>query len=62
FAVGVRMETDGRIVVVAPFGLQDAFDMVVRPNPNRPLARDWDRVIAGLRARWPEVTVIEESA
>lgn len=62
FAVGVRMETDGRIIVVAPFGLQDAFDMVVRPNPNRPLARDWNRVIAGLRARWPEVTVIEESA
>lgn len=57
FAVGVRLAPDGRIRVVAPFGLQDVFDMVVRPNPNRPLARDWDRVIAGLRTRWPEVKV-----
>jgi uncharacterized protein len=57
FAVGVRLALDGHIIVVAPFGLQDVFDMVVRPNPNRPLAKDWDRVIAGLRARWPEVKV-----
>lgn len=61
FAVGARLAPDGRIMVVAPFGLQDVFNMVVRPNPNRPLAKDWDRVIAGLRARWPEVTVIEEA-
>jgi hypothetical protein len=61
FAAGVRLAPDGRIIVVAPFGLQDVFDMVVRPNPNRPLAKDWDRVIAGLRARWPEVNVIEEA-
>jgi hypothetical protein len=61
FAVGVRLAPDGRIRVVAPFGLQDVFDMVVRPNPNRPLAKDWDRVIEGLRARWPEMTVIEEA-
>jgi len=57
FAVGVRMAADGRIDVVAPFGLEDTFAMLVRPNPNRPLAKDWDRVIAGLRARWPEVRV-----
>lgn len=57
FAVGVRLAPEGRIMVVAPFGLQDVFDMVVRPNPNRPLAKDWDRVIVGLRARWPEVNV-----
>ena len=57
FAVGVRMEPDGRISVVAPFGLEDTFAMLVRPNPNRPLAKDWDRVVAGLRARWPEVRV-----
>ncbi|HEV2081530.1 MAG TPA: nucleotidyltransferase family protein [Brevundimonas sp.] len=57
FAVGVRMEAAGRMSVVAPFGLDDTFAMVVRPNPNRPLAKDWDRVVAGLRARWPEVRV-----
>jgi hypothetical protein len=36
--------------------------MTLRPNPNRPRAKDWDRVIAGVRARWPEVVVIEETA
>ena len=33
FAVGVRLEADGRIAVVAPFGLADLFAMQMRPNP-----------------------------
>lgn len=58
FAVGVRFEPDGRIDVAAPFGLADMFDMIVRPNPNRPLAKGWDRAVANARARWPEVRVM----
>lgn len=59
FALGVRLEKDDAISVVAPFGLQDVFDMVIRPNPTRGLAKGWDRVIANARGRWPEITVIE---
>ena len=59
FALGVRLEKDDAISIVAPFGLQDVFDMVIRPNPTRSLARGWDRVIANARGRWPEITVIE---
>ena len=59
FAVGVRFEDDGRITVAAPFGLEDLFNMVLRPNPLRPLARGWARAVESVRARWPEVTVIE---
>ena len=59
FAVGVRLEADDRVTVAAPFGLQDVFDMVIRPNPNRPKASGWDKVIASARARWPELTVVE---
>ena len=59
FAVGVRLEAEGAISVAAPFGLQDVFDMVIRPNPNRPRATGWDKVIASARARWPELTVVE---
>lgn len=59
FAVGVRLEDDDQITVVAPFGLDDVFDMVIRPNPNRSVAKDWDRVIARALERWPELTVIE---
>lgn len=58
FALGVRLEADDRITVAAPFGLEDVFDLVIRPNPHRPLARDWDRVADRARARWPELTVI----
>ncbi len=58
FSVGIRLEDDDTISVAAPFGLQDTFDMILRPNPNRPLARGWDRVVESARARWPELTVI----
>ena len=43
FAVGVRLEADDAITVAAPFGLEDVFAMLVRPNPNRPLAKGWAR-------------------
>jgi len=59
FAVGVRLEHDDVISVAAPFGLEDVFSMTLRPNPNRPLAKGWDRAVASARARWPELTVIE---
>ena len=59
FALAVRLEKDDAISVAAPFGLQDVFDMVIRPNPNRGLAKGWDRVIANARGRWPEITVVE---
>lgn len=57
FAVGVRLETDGSISVAAPLGLEDCFALVLRPNPNRGRAGDWDRIVERVRARWPEVTV-----
>lgn len=59
FAVGVRLERDDVLTVVAPFGMADVFDMVIRPNPLRPLARDWPRVVERAKARWPELTIVE---
>ena len=59
FAVGVRLEPDDQISIAAPFGLEDVFGMVLRPNPNRPLAKGWTRVVESARVRWPELTVIE---
>jgi uncharacterized protein len=57
FAVGVRLEPDGDVSVAAPFGLADVFDMVLRPNPDRPKAKGWDRAVQNARARWPEIRV-----
>jgi len=57
FAVGVRLEPDDRISVVAPLGLEDVFALRLRPNPNRPLAAGWTRVTESAKARWPEVVI-----
>jgi hypothetical protein len=62
FAVGVRLERDGRLDVTAPFGLEDVFAMRIRPNPNRPAARDWAKVVDRAKARWPELTVVDGAA
>ena len=57
FAVGVRLESDGRLTVEAPFGLDDVFGMRLRVNRERGTAADWDRIITGLVERWPELVV-----
>ncbi len=62
FAVGIRMEDDDHITVAAPFGLEDIFSMTLRPNPDRPLAKGWQRTIDNARGRWPELTVVEPGA
>ena len=59
FAVGVRLEPDDTISVAAPFGLEDVFSLTIRPNPDRPLARGWDKAVANATARWPELTIVE---
>ena len=59
FAVGVRLEADDTISIAAPFGLEDVFGMVLRPNPNRPLAKGWTKAVTSARARWPELTVVK---
>ena len=58
FAVGVRLERDGGLSVVAPFGLDDLFAMRLRPNPRRP-TRGLARSAASAMARWPEQTVAD---
>jgi hypothetical protein len=56
FAVGVRLDSDERLHVAAPFGLADLFALRLRPNPYRPFG-GFARVAAGVVARWPELSV-----
>jgi len=58
FAVGVRMEADSRLTIVAPFGLEDLFAMRIQPNPRRE-PKGLGRIIAKTRARWPEVVAAD---
>jgi uncharacterized protein len=53
--VGVRLEPDGRLSIAAPLGLEDLFALKLTPNPNRPRAKGWDKVVASALARWPEI-------
>lgn len=59
FAVGVRLEEDDEITVAAPFGLEDVFNLTIRPTPDRAVAKDWDSIIEKAKARWPELRVVQ---
>lgn len=56
-AVGVRLTDDDRLDIFAPFGLDDIFNMIVRPNalPNK---ATHERKAARAQALWSELTVI----
>ncbi len=56
FAVGARLDADGRMTIVAPFGLDDLFAMRLRPNPIRK-GGGFERTAANVKSRWPELTV-----
>jgi hypothetical protein len=57
-AVGVRLEDDGRLDITAPFGLEDMFAMIMRPNPACPHQPAFAAKAARVRLIWPEVTVV----
>ena len=57
FAVGARLEADGRLTILAPFGLDDLFSLRLRPNPSR-VTNGFARTAASATARWPELTVV----
>jgi hypothetical protein len=59
-AVGVRLEADDSLTIVAPFGLNDLFGMKFRRNPWIPDEVFRDRVATKhIAERWPRVEVIE---
>ena len=59
--VGVRLDDDGALHVIAPHGLDDLFGMVVRHNPVRASVATYRERIAAKRwtQRWPRVTVVQ---
>lgn len=57
-AVGLR-RVAGRVHLAAPFGLDDLFAMIIRPNPltTGPQAQ-YETKAARWKSQWPEVTVL----
>ena len=60
-AMGLRLDDDNRLHVIAPYGLEDLFAMIVRRNPARVSIETYRRRIASKRyaQRWPRVTITE---
>jgi hypothetical protein len=58
--VGVFLAADETVQVVAPHGLEDLFNMVVRRNPTRVSAQVYHERVAQKRfsERWPQVNVL----
>ncbi|MBP7650489.1 MAG: nucleotidyltransferase family protein [Phenylobacterium sp.] len=59
-AVAARLEADGSMTIVAPFGLEDLFSMTYRANPNRRVS-GFARTAEAARSRWPELTIIPQT-
>jgi hypothetical protein len=57
-AVGIRLMQDDQLDVFAPFGLEDIFAMVIRPNYALPNQETHERKAARAKSVWPEVTII----
>lgn len=59
--VGVRLRAGGDLEVVAPFGLGDLFDLVLRRNSRRVSLEEFQRRVVEkqVRQRWPRVQVID---
>lgn len=58
-AVGIRLTREGNFDVYAPFGLDDIFAMVIRPNHALPNKPTHDRKAGRAKAIWPELTVLD---
>lgn len=57
-AVAARLDAEGRMEILAPFGLDDIFSFRLVPNPvlaNRP---GYEKKAARAKATWPELTVV----
>jgi uncharacterized protein len=59
-SVGVRLEGDGSIIVIAPCGLADLFGVILRRNPTQVSREHFRQRLRekGITERWPKVSVI----
>lgn len=57
-AVGVRLEADGRLDMVAPFGLDDIFSFRITPNYALDNRETHEAKAARAKACWPEIEIV----
>ncbi|MCB9991084.1 MAG: nucleotidyltransferase family protein [Rhodospirillales bacterium] len=59
FAIGLRLQDNGEYDLFCPFGLEDAFSMVIRPNKRVMPQSAYTQMASSFGQRWPDVTIIE---
>jgi len=59
-SVGVRLEANDSLTVIAPHGLDDLFSVIVRRNPARVSIETYRQRVAHKRyaERWPKVSIV----
>ena len=57
-SIGVTKKTNGTIRVYAPFGVDDIFDMIVRPNKAQITEKIYGDKFTGWLKVWPKLKVI----
>jgi uncharacterized protein len=57
-AIGVRMELDGHLTTYSPFGLEDLFGLIVRPNKQQITQAIYKEKVQRWSACWPKLTVV----
>ena len=56
-ALGVRLERDGSLDILSPFGLSDLFSFRIRPNRALPNKASYEEKAKRLIETWPELDV-----
>ena len=61
-AIGVRLEADDRLTILAPCGLDDLFNMILRRNPKRVTLEHFRERYRAKRIleKWPKVKIVDE--
>ncbi|MCF7486749.1 nucleotidyltransferase family protein [Vibrio sp. A2-1] len=58
FAIGFTLDDSGDIKLFAPYGVEDAFDMLIKPNKRAMTEANYNKMTTGYKARWQQVKVL----
>ncbi|EGQ8512186.1 hypothetical protein GQ852_17745 [Vibrio parahaemolyticus] len=61
FAIEFTLDSSGNIKLFAPYGLEDAFNMLIKPNKKAMTEANYNKMTAGYKARWQQVQVLSWS-
>ncbi|KXO09148.1 hypothetical protein AKG98_1357 [Moritella sp. JT01] len=57
FAIGFTLDRSGCLSIYAPYGLEDAFNMYVKPNKIAMTETSYIKMSKSFKDRWPSITV-----